>query len=75
MIHPDDDNEAMDFISRESVRNVAAGMGHEEAIDAACNKWRGSLERAQGINRWVKDQIAHGKPTLRVPMFELARIK
>jgi len=75
MKHPDDSQEAMEHMTTHAHRLVTQGLSHDDATEMALDHWRSSLKRAQMIVRYEADLRSRGKPTLHVPLFQLARTR
>ncbi len=75
MKHPDDSQEALDFMTRRALTLEGGGMEREQALEEAIDDWRRSLVRSQMIVRFNQDLRSRGKPTLHVPLFEAAKIR
>jgi len=75
MKHPDDTQEALDFMKLRAETLMSRGMGADQATDDAIDYWRLSLRRSQMIVRFNAELRQQGKPTLHVPLFEAAKIR
>lgn len=75
MKHPDDTDQAIEFMRRRAQRNISDGMSIDGALGEAVDFWEKSLVRMQLINSWQSDLRAQGKPTLHVSLFEAVKIR
>jgi len=73
--HPDDSQEAIEHMTRHAHKLVIEGLSHDDATEMAVDHWRRSLKRAQMVCRYEADRRSQGKPTLHVPLFQLARTR
>ena len=75
MKHPDDSDQALEFMRAHALTLINNGISRDQAMDEAIDHWRRSLRRMQMI-RCFEDDLRHrGKPTLHVSLFEAARIR
>jgi hypothetical protein len=75
MKHPDDTDEALDFMASRARLSMRNGMGQDQALDEAVEFWRRSLLRSQMLVRFNQHLRDNNKPTLHVPLFEAAKIR
>ncbi len=75
MKHPDETEAAYNWMLDRTKELILTGLSIDESSKQAVDMWEKSLLRAQLVNRWQKDLLGRGKPTLHVPLFEAARMK
>jgi len=75
MKHPDDTQEALDFMADRARLSMRNGMDQDNALDEAVEFWRGSLLRSQMVVRFNQHLLDNNKPTLHVSLFEIAKIR
>lgn len=72
MKHPDDSDEAIEFMRARAQLLIDGGMATEQALSEAIDDWGRSLLRSQMLWSFERDLRSRGKPTLHVSLFEAA---
>lgn len=75
MKHPDDSDEAIEYMRKRAQLLIDGGMEREQALNEAIGDWERSLLRAQMRKRFEDTLRSRGEPTLHVSLFEAARFR